>query len=231
MPEKRYNYYVGRGPKNNWATAQYAGDRLLSVGWVPAAPHSALSAVRDVRYDHRVDRLVALPVAEYVDLRNGTLVNTTVRVAGAPVTLDATRGLAASAADVVVAVRVGPAAVNVSMTVLGGRVRLSVALAAAPKSPGLRSGSATVATVGGEKRSSASSDVALLATETVLDVRVLVDRAVAEFFVAGGRAVFTEIADYADTAVTLAATPAVDADVAVFSMGCGWNATAYNDRP
>ena len=46
---------------------------MLHVGWATVAPHSALTCARDVRFDHRVDRLVANPIAELADLRNGTL--------------------------------------------------------------------------------------------------------------------------------------------------------------
>ena len=37
------------------------------------APLSALTCLRELRYDHRVDRLVATPVDELASLRNGTL--------------------------------------------------------------------------------------------------------------------------------------------------------------
>lgn len=238
-PTGEYNYYVGSGPKNNWATAQEAGGRVLSVGWVPAKPHSALSCVRDVRFDHRVDRLVALPVAEYEKLRNGTLEaleNATLKEA--PRVLDGTGGLRASAADVVASVALGGGAVNFSMLVLsdasgGTGVRLTVALAPARAAvSGLRPGTATVATVGNGKASHATAEFSLLAAEATLDVRALVDRSVAEFFVAGGRAVFTETVEtYADTYISLASSTGASASVAVFSMGCGWNATSYNDRP
>ena len=68
-----YNYYVDKGPHNGWAVAQQVEDRVLHVGWAPVAPLSALTCLRELRYDHRVDRLVATPVDELASLRNGTL--------------------------------------------------------------------------------------------------------------------------------------------------------------
>lgn len=230
-----YNFATGYGPKNNWATAQAAGDgRVLSVGWVPVAPHSALSSLRDVRYDYRVGRLVANPIAELAALRNGTLFDGTVAVSAAPVVVDGTRGLAAAASDVLVAVAPPAAAFDFTVRAQydGNETAVVLSIALGPAAgDGLRNGTASITTTGETKPAHAAAAFSLLAGEA-LDLRLLVDRTIVEAFVAGGRVVFTEtLEDFAGSLVALSSTAPVAAAVAAYSMGCGWNATAWNDRP
>lgn len=70
-----------------------------------------------------------------------------------------------------------------------------------------------------------SCSFVLLPDETVLEVRVLVDRSSAEFFVGGGRAVRT-FRFYPRSGVSGAAIVAskstVARSVAAYEMGCGW---------
>ena len=66
----------------------------------------------------------------------------------------------------------------------------------------------------------------ILATETTVDVRVLVDRSIAEFFVQGGRAAKTErgYPGQGEATVILGASfaGAVTESFEVHDMGCGW---------
>jgi sucrose-6-phosphate hydrolase SacC (GH32 family) len=65
----------------------------------------------------------------------------------------------------------------------------------------------------------------ILSGERTLEVRVLVDRSIAEFFVAQGRAVVTRRAYPlpGEDGIELAADAAVVVEKAtVYEMGCGW---------
>ena len=233
-----YNYVVDAGPSNNWAAAQTVGDRVLHVGWATVAPHSALTCARDVRFDHRVDRLVANPIAELADLRNGTLYDERGLSVDARRPLDGTGGGAASAADVVVALALGDAAARFGLTVqadagasVGVRLDVEVedAAAAADDDAGLRPGTATITLIATGKSTSLAFSV--LPGETAVNVRVLVDRALVEAFVADGRAVLTQAIAWEDSTVHVESSTGATADVIVYSMGCGWNDPPYEERP
>ena len=79
--------YSDYSPQFNWAALQYAGERLMNVAWITGiqgrrrnhhpnlnrAPNSALSLLREVRYDPAVSELTAQPLDSYKQLRNATL--------------------------------------------------------------------------------------------------------------------------------------------------------------
>ena len=79
--------YSDYSPQFNWAALQYAGQRLVNVAWLTGiqgtrrnhhpyinrAPNSALSLLREVRYDPAVGELISQPLDEYKLLRNATL--------------------------------------------------------------------------------------------------------------------------------------------------------------
>ena len=82
----------------------------------------------------------------------------------------------------------------------------------------------------------AQASFPILARETALELRILVDRSVVEVFVMGGRAVFTKsflpsVLYVPDTHVVLQAWGDVAAltlpSVEVYSMGCGWTDPPY----
>ena len=86
----------------------------------------------------------------------------------------------------------------------------------------------------------AGASFALRAGATSVTVRILPDRSVADFFVAGGRWSGTvawlakEPRGAADSTVSLfaaAGSAGVVADVDVWSMGCGWADPSYTDNP
>merc|ERR1712151_120514 len=74
----------------------------------------------------------------------------------------------------------------------------------------------------------AAKSFPILPGETSLDVRILVDRSIVEFFVSGGRAVYT--ARYypepgsGGNIVVVANTDTAFLSAKVYEMGCGWTA-------
>ena len=152
------------------------------------------------------------------------------------VALDGTSGSAAASSDVLVSFAVGAEAVDFSIVVQSNAsasagVKLDVRVADAnTTSSGLRSANATTSVLDTDK-SGASLDFAILPEETSVSVRVLVDRAVVEAFVAGGRAVFTQKVVWQDSLVYVASTSGAVANLTVYSMGCGWNDPPYQERP
>ena len=77
----------------------------------------------------------------------------------------------------------------------------------------------------------------ILKNETVLDLRVLVNRSVVEVFVMGGRVVFSkthrpEVLYVSGTNVVIQAWgETLTTGVNVFAMGCGWVNPPYQPNP
>lgn len=78
----------------------------------------------------------------------------------------------------------------------------------------------------------------ILAGETALEMRLLVDRSTVEVFVMGGRVVFSatyrpSVLYVPDTHIALHAwgSAAMNASVDVYSMGCGWTEAPYQPHP
>ena len=71
-------------------------------------------------------------------------------------------------------------------------------------------------------------EVTLQKGETMLDVRVLVDRPVVEVFIQGGRGAFVAASNFSASLASVhllnRGAAAVHATVSAFGMGCGWSA-------
>ena len=191
-----------------------------------------ISAPRVLTWSAELQWLVANPIAELLSLRNRTLLPTRplrLRPAEpAPLALPAGTG-AAMDLTVTFALPAAPAhrVLRFGVRVLGSagpQLNITVVESADP-SPlkGVRwTGRADGPAGNGP---GAASPFPILRTETSLQVRVLVDRSVAEFFVAGGRAAramrwYPAVGDSgaAITAWQAGATAVVEAH----EMGCGW---------
>ena len=89
---------------------------------------------------------------------------------------------------------------------------------------------------GGGHRPAPSTAVPLF-DETKLEVRIMPDRSLADFFVQGGQVAGTmawqgkEPRAAGDSQVTVYASAAVKADIDVWSMGCGWLTPSYTENP
>jgi hypothetical protein len=103
---------------------------------------------------------------------------------------------------------------------------------------GVRLGSCAALLSGELEREGGAAAVALAPAGGPLTVRILPDRSVADFFVAGGA--FAGTTAWLDAAprapgdsqvLLVASVGAVAADVDVFSMGCGWVDPSYTEHP
>ena len=78
--------------------------------------------------------------------------------------------------------------------------------------------------------SNGNATVVVLRGET-LDVRVLVDKPIVEFFIMGGRAAYVAIDEFYTPAAASAhlfnagAHPVVASNVSAYGVGCGWSHT------
>lgn len=218
--------------------------------------HDHLAGLREVAYDPALKTLVSNPVRELVNLRNGTL-GSEKDVSVAPGKAHVVAGTGspadASTSDVVVNVTIpagaGAAGTAVGVSVLAnvtdgspfGGVLTVVNFTAPDPATGTMNAVASIRTLNPCGSSSAglvSAIFPILKGETVLDIRIMVDRSIVEVFVMGGRAVFTKSYNPAvfyipDTNVAVQAwgAAALTASVDVFSMGCGWTNPPYQPHP
>ena len=81
---RKIDHRIDTGPTDGWSAASYAGDRLMNMGWAPRGrtpggsgrmmnQNDQLTIMRDVRWEPRLQTLVANPIEELALLRNGTL--------------------------------------------------------------------------------------------------------------------------------------------------------------
>ena len=200
--------------------------------------------------------LLGRPAAEYVGLRNGTLRNGSglalTQPAGRGNRLGTQISLpegAGTAIDLLVSFRLPttmnhtvvftvqvlaePLGTSASPPPPSGMGTPGIAVSVSPPSPnGTRTALVSrIADTGASVNAGTGSTgpepcFPILATETTLDVRVLVDRSIAEFFVQGGRVAMTQrgYPRQGDAAVILSASfaGAVVDRFAVYDMGCGW---------
>ena len=228
--------------------------------------HDHLSGLRQVSYDPALGTLISNPVKELAGLRNGTLasekgvsvvVGSPHVIAGTGAPHDAstadvlltiavprpTRGGNGSRAGAAVASAVGVSVLaNVSGGVPFGGV-LTILNFSAPDANGSLTALASIRTLnpcGSGSEGLTHASFAILANETLLDIRILVDRSIVEVFIMGGRVVFSKtyspsVLYVPDTHVAVHAwgdvSPLTLASADVFSMGCGWTDPPYQPNP
>ena len=236
--------WVAMGP--NGPDPSVDSGRLLIVGWVygPPAP-SSMSLIRDMSYDVAARQLVSFPVPELTKLRGAAVLENHSLGPVAPGAL-ATLPLPAAvggSADVLLSFSMHNAAAE----------GFGVAVRAPPHAyAGVAAVTMTVdrigpADVAGSRNislsfvtpdpkmdhdSNANATVLLLKGESTLDVRVLVDKSIVEFFVQRGRVAYVACDNFysaANSSVHVfnsgpTATVGVS-NVSVFPMGCGWTHT------
>jgi hypothetical protein len=231
--------------------------------WVPARGDvCTVTSVRSLTYDPLAARLVALPVNEYKTLRNGSLCElkryTVQRGEHKPLPVPAGRG-AEMDMEMSIALPTPAAAPRVparhddapppqltfgidllaSPTNLSRATRLALNVSHA-RADGSRLGNLTL--MGSRLSPTGQAGLAVRAgwlirpNETVLELRILVDRSIIEVFAAGGRAVATA-RDYPDADEVNARVwveapmgPGISGgggglmfeSIAAWSMGCGW---------
>jgi sucrose-6-phosphate hydrolase SacC (GH32 family) len=214
--------------------------RLLIVAWVygPPAP-SSMSLIRDISYDVAAQQLVSFPVPELTQLRSATVMEhrnlgrmepaalTTLPLphgVGGSVDLLLSFDLPVGAAGFGVAVRAPldgytrVAAVTMTVTqigVLDARGSRNVSISFVTPEPKV------------DHDSNANATVLVLKGET-LNVRVLIDKPIVEFFVMGGRAAYVACDKFyspSNSSIHLfnaGAVPLTVTNVSVYEMGCGW---------
>ena len=184
----------GAGPRE--AERVQHVQRVLHVSWLvgPRAPDclggGQLTSLRDVRFDPRLDRLVETPIAEYLQLRRGLLFNhTRVRLAaGAPAAVLHGQSSPVFDAELSVAVTAG-AALTLALRCAAADDACSDGANLTLAFVGKRSGEATRSvqvSVGGRQ-----ATFQLLPAEARVPIRAMSDRRSLEFFVGGGRAVYS----------------------------------------
>ena len=197
---------------------------LLSPIWT-------MTSVRVVSWDGQAKQLVANPPAEMVQLRNRSLcaeagVGLRPRV---PHRLPFPEGEGATM-DLELELELPPSAFTLGLRVLGEASgtgnATTLRLHVAASSGGFRAGNATLFTTRGTV-TNCTSAFEVLAGESTIALRMLVDRSVIEAFVAGGRAVLTgrDYPSISETAahVTLEEGPPVTVRSArAWSMECAW---------
>ena len=229
-----------------------ADPRCPLVQGIPICGIEMVSAVRVLSWSTAWQWLLANPASEYASLRNGTLLATTTPTAVARATVLPIPAGAGAAMDLVfdVAIPTKPSdALAFQVQVLAPPPALAVegddayeqnANASAP-SPALGPPAAAAARITVEILSAfpngtrvgriggkSAASFPILASETSLAVRVLVDRSVAEFFVGGGRSVQTLRAypglgdDRVIIAPMASSSGVVLQNVHAYDMGCGW---------
>ena len=224
----------------SWAVAGRGGDgRLLSIAWINdwTAGFNVASLVRELHFDAASRQLVQRPAREYELLRNLTLTDAetmTLRAGDGPRTLDVPPSKAASM-DLTVSFHVsthqgavGPFGVAVRAPRPGSRIdalgRGSGMVLQFNVSAPERVTGARVVTSFGVKATLPTFKV--LKGET-LDVRVLLDRALAETFLQGGRVAFVDASmrfslDNSSVYLFNHGAALVSANVSAHQMACGW---------
>lgn len=184
--------------------------------------------------------LLAGLAPEYAALRNSTLI----APGGAPMQLapgvakalplPAGKGLAMDL-DLNFSLPANGGAVTFNTTVMaasGGASGVTLILtvpAASSDEAGSPASRTATAQLSGNVAPTNASPFAILAGETALSLRVLVDRSIVEWFIADGRSAFTarHYPARSDTGVLVTADAAATVSgVAAWDMGCGWMDTA-----
>ena len=208
----------GDGDAVQWGVGQFAGDRMLNLFWARGMGWGGfgggLSLLREVNFDprllgHSTGGLVANPISELAQLRNGTLANeTSVRLRpGVPHVLGRTAAEDSAASADVVATFTLPttsAAVSFGVCVLSDPSTANVGIgvvaniSAADSSTGQRTANAWIGLCGpatgwghgyGHRT---TGRFPIFKGEREVDFRVLVDRSIVEAFLMGGRGVFSQ---------------------------------------
>lgn len=222
------------------------------VHGIPLCGVQMISAIRVLSWGTAWQWLLCNPADEYALLRNGTLLATTAPMDVARATVLAIPAGSGAAMDLLfdaaipatpsdaVAFRVQVLAPPSALADEGDDAQQQTANASAAShvlgppaaaaalitveiSPALPNGTRT-GRVGGNPATS----FPILASETSIAVRVLVDRSVAEFFVGGGRAVQTLRAypkageDRVIIAPLASSSDVVLKSIHAYDMGCGW---------
>jgi sucrose-6-phosphate hydrolase SacC (GH32 family) len=237
--------WVTTGPNGPDPSAD--SGRLLIVAWVygPPAP-SSMSLIRDISYDVAARQLISFPVPELTKLRIKAIMhhkslgrvgpNASLRTLPLPAGVGGSADVLLSftwtdiaAAGFGVAVRapqngyVGAAAVIMTVDRIGpsdASGHRNVSLSFVTPEPKI------------DHDSNAKATVLLLPRET-LDVRVLIDKSIVEFFVMGGRAAYVACDKFyseANSSVHIfntGAVPVTVPNVSAYQMGCGWT----HDKP
>jgi hypothetical protein len=226
--------------------------RMMMVGWIkdyhgPAGPGisflTRLTAIREVNWDVRTDSLVSNPVPELLNLRTGSLASEHVPAlpVGAPHVVGKTGGGAAASSDIVIKFSgFGNETTTFGACVLGDGTAgsgIGITISVSPSANGthvanVASGACQIATSGHP-----AGDVHLF-DDAELTVRVLADRSVADWFVAGGQWAASDgwqatgPRKAADSNVMLwSGSGGVSAQVDVYGMGCGWLNPSYTENP
>ena len=242
------------GPSANWMVGQFAGRRMMNIGWATGSkpmenfPNDGgyLTLLREVHFENGFG-LVANPVEELAGLRNGSLANATAVTIAPNSThyLSGTGGGAAASADVLVSFAVagtGQPSQDFGACVLSEADRstgVGVGVSLAPNRGGGFKADVIIAPCGNAtvgfrpSHGWGSTTFTLLPGETTVDIRIVVDRSIVEAFVMGGRGVLTKtVHDSIDTNVLLfSGSGAVAKSAEVWSMGCGWDPVPYTDSP
>ena len=191
---------------------------------IKVCPIQTLSIVRVVSFEHESATLLAYPPAELATLRNATLLDQKdIKLSAGVLHALPLKGDAdAIAIDAEISFTLAPGPANFSVTAFadprdptaGVEVMISVG---APLPGGGRNATLSV-------RAGPTHTFPLLVGEAALQLRVLIDRSIAEFFVAGGRAVYTtrHYPAAGSGAVTVGASADTAVSAAVYEMGCGW---------
>ena len=190
---------------------------------IKVCPIQTLSIVRVVSFEHESATLLAYPPAELTTLRNATLLDQKdVKLSAGVLHALPLQGGDAVAVDA-----------EISFALIQGPANFSVTAFADPHDP--TAGVEVTVSVGGSLpgggrnatlsvRAGPTHTFPLLVGEASLQLRVLIDRSIAEFFVAGGRAVYTtrHYPAAGSGAVTVGASADTAVSAAVHEMGCGW---------
>lgn len=214
-------YTDAPGSDANWLTAGYASgglgvpesnDRLFNIGWAVGMPHGGLTVLRELKFEPHTTGLVANPVAELQGLRNASLVSEAHIVVndGEPHLLTGTEGRRAISADIELQWALLQAKLTFGAVVLapiilpppagsvgGGEgglsgVSVTMSVAAATVADGSREAQLVVRHGGANPGSSGTHAFTVFPGETLLTMRLLVDRVVVEAFIQGGRIAYTK---------------------------------------
>jgi sucrose-6-phosphate hydrolase SacC (GH32 family) len=213
-----------------------ATSRVLQVGWLLGGNNDgsaskwcpdvqgikvcgvqALSTIRVLAYHPKWAQLISYPPTELAALRNGSLANETAvdLKPSEPHQLPLPTG-GGAAMDLVVQFMLPQTPVNLSIAVFNGSDTLRLAVSA---------GAARTVTILDRPTTWAKAQFTLGNDESELEVRVLVDRSITEWFVGQGRLTVSRRVypqqGYTDAFVSASAAVTV-ASVEAHDMACGW---------
>jgi len=235
----------GRMMMIGWATPDFHGDGGPGIKFL-----TRLTGLREVNYDPKSKNLVANPVPELKNLRGASIASMkAAALSTTPTVIKGTGGGAASSADVEVTFTGFKAGSKMGACVLGSSANatmgIGITITVTPPTPDGHTasvavghcGDPTLKTTGANHKLISSNSVTVREEDGGLTLRMMPDRSLADFFVAGGQwagtsawssktprlAADSEISVWGDTGVT--------ADIDVWSMGCGWLTPSYTEHP